>query len=136
MLKSQLTEENITFVFQEQQFCCVKVSSNIYRIEAILKAAYKFTDKCYIHIEPATEDKFLVRIKTKNQSYSSQELAHDFCNELLDQELRIIIGQETEAIRNLIMAHAFSKTALIEPEMEMADYVEDPLQIGKQDKRF
>jgi His-Xaa-Ser system protein HxsD len=136
MLKNQLAEENLAFVFQEQQFCCVKISSSVYRLEAILKATYKFTDKCYIHVEPATQDKFLVRFKTKNQCYSSQELAHEFCNELLDQELRIIIAQETEAVRNLIMAHAFSKTALIEPELEIADYIEDPLKIGRQDEKF
>lgn len=40
-------------------------------------------------------------------------IAEDFKREVLDQDLRSTIASETEQIRNLILAHAFSKTSLI-----------------------
>jgi len=36
----------------------------------------------------------------------------DFCNEVLDQELRERVVREMTGIRNLLLAQAFSKTAL------------------------
>jgi His-Xaa-Ser system protein HxsD len=36
--------------------------------------------------------------------------------EVLDQDLRLKLKTETEPIRNLILAHAFSKTGLIADE--------------------
>lgn len=39
-----------------------------------------------------------------------------FQQALLDQDLREIVSEETEGVRNLILAHAFSKTTLIKPE--------------------
>jgi hypothetical protein len=49
-------------------------------------------------------------------------MAGEFCNEVLDQELRETIAEETAGIRNLLLAQAFSKTSLIDPELETADY--------------
>jgi His-Xaa-Ser system protein HxsD len=39
-----------------------------------------------------------------------------FKKEVLDQDLRLKLKAETEPIRNLILAHAFSKTGLIADE--------------------
>lgn len=39
-----------------------------------------------------------------------------FRNEVLDQDLRSIIAKETEAIRNAVLAFAFSKTGLQDGE--------------------
>jgi hypothetical protein len=49
-------------------------------------------------------------------------MAGEFCNEVLDQELREIIAEETVGIRDLLLAQAFSKTSLIDPELETCDY--------------
>ena len=45
-----------------------------------------------------------------------QEYLDDFKKEVLDQDLRENIKRETEAVRNLILSHAFSKTGLIQDE--------------------
>jgi His-Xaa-Ser system protein HxsD len=37
----------------------------------------------------------------------------DFRKEVLDQHLRARIAKETESIRHLILAHAFSRTGLV-----------------------
>jgi His-Xaa-Ser system protein HxsD len=36
----------------------------------------------------------------------------DFKRELIDQELRMKIKSETEAVRNLVLAYTFSRTGL------------------------
>lgn len=132
---AQSTLMDSEFVVCNEQFFCTRVSLTVYSMQAVLKAAYQFTDRCYIHIEPETEQILLVRCKAKSVHVNAQELAHEFCNELIDQQLRVAISQETEAIRTVILAHAFSKTALIEQEFETADYTADPFEIGKQDGR-
>jgi His-Xaa-Ser system protein HxsD len=43
-----------------------------------------------------------------------EQVIPDFSNELLDQDLREIVKRETGALRNLIMAHAFSQMTLSE----------------------
>jgi hypothetical protein len=45
---------------------------------------------------------------------ATDQLAWDFLNDLVDQRLRIDINQETGAIRELIVAQAFSETDLID----------------------
>jgi His-Xaa-Ser system protein HxsD len=47
---------------------------------------------------------------------SASYLLREFEKEVLDQDLREHIKKETADYRNLILAHAFSKTSLIEDE--------------------
>jgi His-Xaa-Ser system protein HxsD len=123
----------LEFIRIDGDFGCFLVSTNIYELQAFLKAAYKFTDRSYIHIEFASETNYRVRIKSKKATGDIQSLAGEFCNELIDQTLRISIARETEPVRNLILANAFSKTALIEAELEIADYTLDPRRISEPD---
>jgi hypothetical protein len=53
-------------------------------------------------------------------------MAGEFCNALLDQTLREIVSQESEAERNLILAHALSRTTLIHPELETESPIPAP----------
>ncbi|BAZ18408.1 hypothetical protein NIES4071_102930 (plasmid) [Calothrix sp. NIES-4071] len=131
MLSQDFSTEKFNFVFQGEDYFGVHISTECYSKTIIFKTAHKFTDRCYVHVEPNAENRFLVSFKCKNQKHSVQKLAQEFCNELLEQELRFIIAQETEGVRNLIIAHAFSKTSLIEPDLETADYLEDAHHIGK-----
>ena len=55
------------------------------------------------------------------------DLAGMFCNELLDQALRAKLSEETEPVRNLILAHALSHTSLTE-DLESVEPGDDPLQ--------
>jgi hypothetical protein len=49
---------------------------------------------------------------------SDEQLRARFHRELLDQDLRGVIASETEALRNLVVAHALSRIPLIHPELE------------------
>lgn len=75
----------------------------------MLKVAYRFTDKAYIHLD--IEDKyFIVDISLKNNDTAINE--NDFKNEILAQMVRLNIGNRTKNIRALIIARALSSTII------------------------
>jgi His-Xaa-Ser system protein HxsD len=78
-----------------------KIDLGIYSLVALKKAAYKFKK---------------VQILERDKNFAILELGdiseEVFYKELVDQDLREIIAKETEPVRNLILAQAFSKTSL------------------------
>lgn len=108
----------------------VWVDSRVYRLSAIKKAAYRLGDRSFVSIEAPAGDQIRVLLTPKNESMRGESLEGDFRNELLDQELREAIAEETERVRNLILAHAFSGLT-IEENADTADYQDDPLKIGE-----
>lgn len=94
------------------------LSLSTYSLNAIKKACYKFSPEFSVKLEKVDEEtikvSFEFNLKTDNEIRA--DLIRQFHNELLDQDLREIVFKETEGVRNLILAHAFSKTTLIEPE--------------------
>lgn len=95
--------------------------STVYRLSAVKKAAYKFGGHFHFLIE---QQGSLIKVQLKpKESYDSPDaLAGEFCNEVLDQDLRETIAEETAGIRNLLLAQAFSKTSLIDSELETGEY--------------
>jgi len=57
-------------------------------------------------------------MRPKKAEDDSDQAIRDFLNDLIDQRLRSIVAEETSATRDLIMAHALSRTALIRPDFE------------------
>lgn len=90
----------------------------IYSLEAIKKAAYRFADRTSILVKP--ESDHAVNVVFDFQESVDDEMIKtiisDFKNELLDQDLRLRIFEETKNVRNLILAHAFSRSSLISPK--------------------
>ncbi len=60
--------------------------------------------------------------------------AEQFPAEVMEQELRESIALETKSVRELLLAQAFSGLALISPEMESADFRDDPLGIATNER--
>ena len=112
----------------------VRFDHTIYRLIAVKKAAYKYGGFFSILIEES-EHSTVVSLKPSVTCQNPGEAAGQFCNEVLDQELREEIAAETRGVRDLLLAHAFSKTSLIESEMETAEYnsVLDSHTLGKAD---
>jgi His-Xaa-Ser system protein HxsD len=107
---------------------------SIYRLAAVKKAAYRFGGRCFIHLTPCGADEVEVRLVPKTQDADIGTLAGDCTNEVLDQELRELIAEETSAVRNLLLAQAFSATSLVDPVGETADYRTDPNGIARPDR--
>ncbi len=84
-------------------------------IEAIKRAAYRYSDKISVEIIPAHSE-IICRItdlaKNGTASLDLDFFVAEFRNEVLDQDLRIKLAAETERYRNLILSLAFSKTSL------------------------
>jgi His-Xaa-Ser system protein HxsD len=99
----------------------VRFDRAVYRLSAIKKAAYKYGGFFSTLIEES-EKATVVSLKPTATCQNPDQAAGEFCNEVLDQELREEIAAETRGVRDLLLAHAFSKTSLIDSEMETADY--------------
>lgn len=95
----------------------VKLSKAVYSLQAIKKAAYRFIDKFSVNIRDEDENYLVDLFFSKEISSDTKNfLLSDFSKEILDQDLRESIKAETEAYRNLILAHVFSKTPLVTDE--------------------
>ena len=105
------------------------VELDTYGLDPLLKAAHKFTGRCYVHLEHEGRSKVLCRLRGKAQP-AGDELAGEFLNELLDQTLRARLAAATEPVRRVLLAQAFSKINLLHPELDGADPTADPERIG------
>jgi len=95
----------------------VSFASNTTSLDSIKKAAYRFIDQ--FSAEFVIEDSNIwcvLRFPPTKSKESIDFVVNDFRKEVLDQDLRASIRAETEPIRNLILAHAFSKTGLSQNE--------------------
>jgi len=100
----------------------VTFDDRVFSLIAIKKAAYTYLRTfsteitgqdnqicCQLVFTPAVDEAARVRF------------VEDFKKEVLDQDLRERLKTETEAVRNVILAHAFSKTGLITNESVSRD---------------
>lgn len=94
------------------------VDLRVYRLAAIQKTAYRLADRCTAAIGSPTETTIPLTLRFRDGT--SEAIARDvlraFYQELLDQELREQIGEQTAPLRSLILAQAFSKSDLIRRE--------------------
>jgi His-Xaa-Ser system protein HxsD len=97
---------------------CLVLSTGVYNLDAIKKTAYRFADKTSVILQPTGEKAVSVifNFVGKHSASNPEQVIADFCNELLDQDLREIVKRETTPVRNIILAHAFSRTSLVEQE--------------------
>ena len=86
----------------------------VFSLPAVKKAAYKYIDSftADINLEGNEIVCALMFAPPANEERASR-LIEDFKKEVLDQDLREQIKTETEPIRNLIFALAFSKTGIV-----------------------
>lgn len=92
--------------------------SRVFSLTDIKKASYRFIDK--FSADFILSDSRIICTLQFSPSYSESAIkliVLDFKKEILDQDLRAIIASETESIRNLILAHAFSRTNLIQSDV-------------------
>lgn len=91
--------------------------AKVYSLTAVKKAAYRHLDAFATHISVIGDD---IRCElTFTPPVTTQEgerLANELRKEVLDQDLRQRLYEETEAVRNVILAHTFSKAGLFKKE--------------------
>ena len=79
----------------------VVVDMALYAKETLVAACYKFTDQFYLHQQ--TDGVF----ESKDGNTISEETVKQFCNELIDQQVRFNTNQQFGHIRDLIVEEAF-----------------------------
>lgn len=84
-------------------------AKELYSKEVILKAAYAFTDRLYIHLD-ADATYYKVQLISKEENKNEKKLYAEFENELIAQETRRVIAEQTKNIREMIIARALSST--------------------------
>lgn len=90
----------------------LELDEQIYCLEVVQKAAYRFIDRLTILISKGA-DKLICEIEpVLGAEAQLNEHIANFKRELLDQQLRKQIKDETEPARNLILAYAFSRSGL------------------------
>jgi len=101
-------------ITRDPQGFSLLLDTSVYSVDAIKRAAYKFADRTSVIISSAsgTSVKLAFSFLGQHARNDPEQVVADFCNELLDQDLREIIQRETRPVRNVILAHAFSRTSL------------------------
>jgi His-Xaa-Ser system protein HxsD len=109
-LDADITENAVAFT----------VDDHVYSIEAVLRTAYWFTDRAYIFISRPADHALRVHLKTKPATLESprhisiRDVANEFSNALLDNQLRESIEQRTGKIRELLVMKALAEAGVLE----------------------
>ncbi len=91
----------------------VAFDAAVFGVETIKKAAYRFLTTFSIDIRQHNgEWECLLSFADGTSPSGVDKAVRDFKAEILDQDLRAMIGRETEPVRNTILAVAFSRTGL------------------------
>lgn len=94
----------------------VTFDSAVFSVDAVKMACYRFLDRFTSDIE-LSDGKIVCHLGFDEKLGGSADAQVDSLKkEVLDQDLRLKLKAETEPIRNLILAHAFSRTRLIADE--------------------
>jgi His-Xaa-Ser system protein HxsD len=99
---------------QAENLLVLSVDESIYSRDALLRACYWLTDRCYVFIFRENQRGFVVQLRAKSSTEDLQTIAGEFENRLLDQQLRLDIARETGSLRELIVAKAFAETDLLD----------------------
>jgi His-Xaa-Ser system protein HxsD len=86
-------------------------------LDALQRGAYAVAAEMTVDIRVCGAD-YVCTLFPRKQDATGDELKHLFRAEVNDQVLRVRIAKETEQLRNLVFALAFSQTGLVEVEAE------------------
>lgn len=91
----------------------LEFDANGYSLLAIQKACHRYSALASFEIlQPSEATPIQVIVSLKSEG-DAKNLTHALRTEALDQQMREVVRTETAGVRNLILAHAFSRTGLI-----------------------
>jgi His-Xaa-Ser system protein HxsD len=98
----------------------MKFKKSLYSKTALLKAAYNFTDRAYVHLD-ADSEYFYVSLSPKERLCVDE---NEFVNEMLTQSVRHEVYLQTKNVRELLLARAMATSVVdegIESDSEPMD---------------
>lgn len=88
----------------------IRVDTSVYSKPALFKTAYWFTNRCYVFLRSGLA-KETIEVELRPKAASDREVlentCREFCNSLLDQQVRQIAIAETGGVRDLLVRKAF-----------------------------
>ena len=109
----------------------LRIDAKVYPIDIVLRACHTFTGRCYVLPRIAGDGAIVVDFAPRDPADSVRTLTGEFANALLDAQLRVLIGRETEAIRELLVAQAFCEADLLDRRDSESDEALDPRGIAR-----
>ena len=103
----------------ENNTLIIDVAKSLYQKETILFAAHKFTDRYYVDIVHSQEEYISITFRKKDTTLELEDLSSEFCNELLDQQVRLNIENSYGNIRDMIVKQAFQPVENIQNEIKI-----------------
>lgn len=87
----------------------VSVDTSLYAKEVITAAIYKFSHLFYIHQQTDAYNQAIVNVcfESKENSKVTEDIPKQFCNELIDQQIRYNTNAQFGHIRDMIVKEAF-----------------------------
>jgi len=89
----------------------ISFDKSVTELDALQRAVYAVADLMTVDIKAAGTD-YICTLFPRRAGLDEDTLKHRIRAEVIDQALRLRIARETEPIRNLIFALAFSETGL------------------------
>ena len=86
-------------------------------LDALQRSAYALAAEMTVDIRACSAD-YVCTLFPRSHNAAGEEIRHRFRAEVNDQILRVRIAKETEPLRNLVFALAFSQTGLAEGDAE------------------
>ena len=106
----------------ESKYPILKFKQTLYSKSALLKAAYNYVDKAYVHLD-ADDEYYYVELIFKDSAHNTidqETLENEFTNEMLAQSIRHEVYLQTKNIRELLLARAMA-TSVIDENIEATD---------------
>ncbi|NOZ94434.1 MAG: His-Xaa-Ser system protein HxsD [Acidobacteria bacterium] len=100
----------------------LSVDLSLFSETAVKNACYRLADLVTSELQRGPANQLCVTLILGDSGVGADAVEAAFRRELLDQDLREKVARETEALRNLILAHALSRVPLLHTEEETADY--------------
>ena len=85
----------------------LRIDKSIYEKVAILKTCYLFQDKFHTNIKQLSDSTYGIFLKRKNDKLEFGDLAKEFFNELIDQQIRLENERMFGDLRREIVKQAF-----------------------------
>ena len=91
------------------------LDASVYGLGAVQKTGYRLAKRCTLLVSSADtrEIRLSLLLPTEVESQIARGVLVEFLRELGDQQLREQVREETRGIRELVLAHAFSNTDLV-----------------------
>jgi His-Xaa-Ser system protein HxsD len=103
------TDGPVTATEEGNEVARLEVDTTLYTSDALFRACYTFTDRCYLFLKQQTAHAIVVEFRKSDPSVSLADVVGAFANELINQRVRAAIASETRAIRERIVAQAFAE---------------------------